>query len=174
MARNGQLELVWPYPSGLPSGSDWSFLHRIFGDLSKKLTWPFVEGIKATSTATNIDPIIFPTITHDASSLYNTSTNSIHTPQGQGGYSQWLACGGAAATITTPAGTSRSNLIWRKNNLLNTLWAQTEYSDQATIRLAVPIFEPMNKGDFLTLTCANTGAATLTAAKFVLVFIPLG
>lgn len=163
-----QVQLGWPNPSGLPSGRDWTFLHRIFDDLSKTLTWPFCQGVAGGPTALNINPINF-TPTFDASSLYRPATDRIYCPQD---YTHYVVVGVCGATWVT-TGTNRTNLIWNLNGV-NTVWAETKYSDAATVRSSVPIFEQMTKGDYLTLSTASSGAGTdLTAAKFTVAFIPL-
>ncbi len=165
-----QNDLLWPYPSGLPTGQDWTFLHRIFGDLSKKLTWPFVGAAFTGTQALNITAINFtPIAGYDKSSLYRTATDRFYCPQD---FNQYLAIGVCGAVWTT-TGTNRTNLIWVKTGV-NTTHAVTIYSDAATVRTNVPIMEPMNKGDYLTVSTASSGAGTdLTTARAFLVFIPL-
>lgn len=170
MTTRPQLSLGWPFPSGLPYGPDWEFLRRIFGDLAKTLSWPLCSGTFTGPAALNINPINFtPTAGFDSSSLYRPATDRIYCPQD---FNQYMAVGVCGATWVTVA-TNRTNLIWNKNTI-NTVWAQTEYSDAATVRMSVPLFEQMNKGDFLTVSTASSGAGTdLTTAKFVVMFIPL-
>lgn len=169
MVNMNRLGLGWPFPSGLPAGQDWEFLRRIFADLAKTLSWPLCSGTFAGATALNITAINFtPTPGFDQSALYRPATDRIYCPQD---FNQYLCVGAVGATWVSTA-TNGTNIIWNKNTI-NTIWASREYSDAATLRQTVPIFEQMNKGDFLTVSTAGAATTDLTAAKFTVFFIPL-
>lgn len=163
-----QSTFLWPFPGGLPGGKDWEFLRRILGDLSKKLTWPLVQLAFTGPAGLNITAINF-SVDSDPSLLYRTATDRIYAPQD---YNQYIAIGTCGAIWTT-TGTNRTNLIWNRNGVA-TVWGESRYSDAATVRATAKLFEPMTKGEYLTVSTASSGAGTeLENAKALVVFLPV-
>lgn len=169
MTTLGKLGLGWPFPSGLPQGPDWEFLRRAFGDLAKTLSWPFVHLTHTGPTALPQNPWNMTVDNrHDASALFRPATDRIYCPQD---FNQYLAVGATGGEFVTTA-TGTTSLVWRKNTLV-TVWATNEYSVAGTLRITVPLIEPMNKGEFLTLSSTGPAGTDANSIKASVFFIPL-
>lgn len=167
-----QLQLGWPFPSGLPQGADWEFLRRAFGDLAKFLSWPFVgvQHVGPTAVGAGLNPITFTVIpNYDQSSLFRPTPDQIQVPRD---FSHYLAVG-VVGTLFDTAATGTTRVNWRLNGATND-FGVSEYSvAEAALRITVPILLPVTLGDNLTVSCASTGTADLEHATAYVFFIPL-